>query len=201
MKALVQGSTSVQNQGCLTLKSKFFNPTLYRFFPSSGEACAGRGEPEESAEPRASRVGADAAAAEAVAAPPPPARPNRRYDGHARAARPPPVGAPATAGRPQAGAGWPARSCRRLPGTISAVPRVAAPPGPLARAHRGGRGLRRDPPRPRPVGWRRRGKDPSLPGLYRSCPAAREDLPARSGGVRGGGAEGTSRGPPSSEKL
>lgn len=55
--------------------------------------------------------------------------------------------------------------------------------------------------RPRPVGWRRRGNDPSLPGLYPSCPAAREDLPARSGGVRGGGAEGTSRGPLSSEVL
>ncbi|XP_053076274.1 translation initiation factor IF-2-like [Acinonyx jubatus] len=44
-----------------------------------------RGKPEETAEPRAGRVGEDAAAAEAVAAPPPPARPNRRCDATGRA--------------------------------------------------------------------------------------------------------------------
>lgn len=31
IKSLVQGSTSVQTQVCLTVKSKFFNPPLYRF--------------------------------------------------------------------------------------------------------------------------------------------------------------------------
>lgn len=119
--------------------------------------------------------------------------------GHARAARPPPVGAPAAAGRPQAGAGRRARSCRRLPGTISAGPRAAKPPRPLPRAHRGGGGLRRDPAQPRAVGWQRRGNGPSPPGLYPSCPAAWEDLPARRSGARRDGVEGPPPGPPSSE--
>lgn len=131
--------------------------------PRQGDAREGRGG-EEAAGPTAAAAAAGAARVACSLVPSLPPAPARRslphtltrgatrtppappllrpgpLKGHARAARPPPVGAPAAAGRPQAGAGRRARSCPRLPGTISAGPRAAKAPRPLPRAHRGGGG-------------------------------------------------------------